>query len=203
MNDRTPRQEELLDLALELAREVGIGGLTVRSLAHRAGFTEAALYRHYPSKQALLLALMGRIEERFLPAIRDIALQPDRPARDRLSDVVARHLKTVLAIDGLPIFLLAEAAVSGDHALVDRIRATIGNYLALLERLLAEIPAEERGGRAPQELALVLFGVSAATAIRHRVLPSPELERGITGDLPAFLIDRLTHERGGSAPTDG
>ena len=55
---RTPRQEELLDLALALTREVGLAGLTVRKLAERAGFTEAALYRHFHNKQALLLAMV-------------------------------------------------------------------------------------------------------------------------------------------------
>lgn len=192
MTDRTPRQKELLDLALDLTREVGISGLTVRGLAQRAGFTEAALYRHFPSKQALLVALVGRIEERFLGRILEAAGPPERPARERLADVVARHVETVLAIDGLPILLLAEATTAENRVLRDRLRATLGNYLAVLEGLIAEIPTGERGDRPPQELALVLFGISAATAIRHRLLPSPELEKTVAEELPRFLVDRLT-----------
>jgi len=188
---RTARQEELLDIALDLSREVGIGGLTVRALATRAGFTEAALYRHFPSKQALLLSLMRRIEERFLPTFRRIAAAPERPARNRLIDVIEHHVATVLAIDGLPIFLLAEAAATGDDELQEQIRATMGRYLELLQGLVEELPPAERAGRTPRELALVLMGLSAATALHHRLFPDPAVERAATQVLPEYLVSRL------------
>ncbi len=188
---RTARQEELLDIALDLARDVGIGGLTVRALAAKAGFTEAALYRHYPSKKALLLALMRRIEGRFLPAFRKIAEARERPARERLIEIMERHVSTVLAIDGLPIFLLAEAAATGDQALQEQIRGTMGHYFALLEGLVAELPADDLDGRTPRELALVMVGLSAATALRHRLFPDAAVERAAAEELPRFLVERL------------
>jgi len=188
---RTARQEEILDIALNLTREVGIGGLTVRALAEKAGFTEAALYRHYPSKQALLLALMRRIEERFLPTFQQIASAPERPVRERLVDVIEHHVATVLAIDGLPIFLLAEAAATGDRELQEQIRGTMGHYLALLEGLVAELPEDDLGGRTPRELALVLMGLSAATALHHRLFPDEAVERAAAEALPAHLVERL------------
>jgi len=187
MTPRTPRQEELLDIALDLAREVGLGGLTVRRLAERAGFTEAALYRHFPSKGALLQALMGRIESRFLPAVRAIAATEDRPPAERLAEVVRFHVRMVLAIDGLPMLLLAEAAATGDAALQDRIRRTAGGYLEVLEGLLNRLPLAVT----PREASLVLLGLSAASAIRRRVLPDAELEERAIESLPQVLVDLL------------
>ena len=196
MTPRTPRQEELLDIALDLAREVGLGGLTVRRLAERAGFTEAALYRHFPSKAALLLALMGRIESRFLPQMRRIAEDQERPAEERLAEVVRFHVRTVLAIDGLPMLLLAEAAATGDAALQERIRSTVRGYTGLLEGLLARFPLAV----SPREASLVLLGLSAASAIRHRVLADPELEERATGTLPQVLVELLTDRTGAPEP---
>lgn len=190
MTARTPRQEELLDIALDLAREVGLGGLTVRRLAERAGFTEAALYRHFPSKGALLLALMGRIEGRFLPAVRRIAEDEERAPEERLAEVVRFHVRTVLAIDGLPILLLAEAAATGDEALQDRIKSTLRGYLRVLEGLLARLPLVVT----PREASLVLLGLSAASAIRHRLLADPELEERASETLPRVLVDLLIEE---------
>ena len=187
MTPRTPRQEELLDIALDLAREVGLGGLTVRRLAERAGFSEAALYRHFPSKGALLQALMGRIESRFLPAVRAIAATEDRPPAERLAEVVRFHVRMVLAIDGLPMLLLAEAAATGDAALQDRIRRTAGGYLEVLEGLLNRLPLAVT----PREASLVLLGLSAASAIRRRVLPDAELEERAIESLPQVLVDLL------------
>ncbi|WP_377267845.1 TetR/AcrR family transcriptional regulator C-terminal domain-containing protein [Peterkaempfera sp. SMS 1(5)a] len=52
------RRDEVLQAAIELLDEVGIEGLTMRVLAARIGVRASALYRHYPSKQALLDAMV-------------------------------------------------------------------------------------------------------------------------------------------------
>lgn len=179
-----------MDIALELAREVGLGGVTVRRLAERAGFTEAALYRHFPSKSALLQALMGRIESRFLPKIRRIFEDEARPPAERLVEVVRFHARTVLAIEGLPILLLGEAAATGDEALQERIRSGAGGYLRILEGLLDRLPLRVE----TREASLLLLGLSAAVAIRHRLFPDPDLEARAVETLPDVLVDLLITE---------
>ena len=47
----------LLDAALELVKEHGPSGITLREAARRAGVTHAAPYRHFADKEALLAAL--------------------------------------------------------------------------------------------------------------------------------------------------
>lgn len=58
----TPRQEEILLQAMKLLREGGLARLTTRKIAQRIGFTDGALFRHFPTKQALLLRLMDKLE---------------------------------------------------------------------------------------------------------------------------------------------
>lgn len=53
----------LLDAALELVKEHGPSGITLREAARRAGVTHAAPYRHFADKEALLAALA---EEGFM-----------------------------------------------------------------------------------------------------------------------------------------
>ena len=55
------RRDEVLEAAIELLDEVGLDGLTTRRLAARLGVQAGALYRHYPSKQALLDAMAGHL----------------------------------------------------------------------------------------------------------------------------------------------
>jgi AcrR family transcriptional regulator len=47
----------LIDAALELVREYGPAGITLREAARRAGVTHAAPYRHFADKEALLAAV--------------------------------------------------------------------------------------------------------------------------------------------------
>ncbi|WP_371785969.1 TetR/AcrR family transcriptional regulator C-terminal domain-containing protein [Streptosporangium subroseum] len=55
------RRDEVLRAAIELLDEVGLDGLTMRLLASRLGVRASALYRHYPSKQALLDAMVAHL----------------------------------------------------------------------------------------------------------------------------------------------
>ena len=50
---RPSRESEILDAALACFAERGYDGTRVRHIAQRAGVSEAALYRHHPSKEAV------------------------------------------------------------------------------------------------------------------------------------------------------
>lgn len=58
------RRDEVLRSALELLDEVGLDDLTVRRLAERRGVAPSALYRHFPSKAALVDAMVEAIAGR-------------------------------------------------------------------------------------------------------------------------------------------
>ena len=51
------RRDEVLLAALDLLDEVGLDGLSTRRLAAKVGIQAGSLYRHYPSKRALLDAM--------------------------------------------------------------------------------------------------------------------------------------------------
>jgi len=185
----SPRQEEIIDRTIELVRVGGLGGLTTRKIAERVGFTEAALFRHYPSKQALLLGLMDRLEQMLVAPIRAIADDAGVPAPERLERMIRHHTKVVRQHDSLPIMLLAEASASGDPALVDRMRTIFGQYLSLLEGVARE--GQARGELIddvePDCMALLLLGAPAALAIRHRLLPDTRAEDRFEESLIPFL----------------
>lgn len=52
------RQKEIIDAAGKILTQSGIGGLTTKNLAREMDFSEAAIYRHFPSKEAIILAML-------------------------------------------------------------------------------------------------------------------------------------------------
>lgn len=58
-------RQVLLEKAAESIRERGVGGLSLRDLARRAGVSHGAPARHFPDKAALLTALATDVLERF------------------------------------------------------------------------------------------------------------------------------------------
>ena len=56
-----PTRERILDVALDLFIEKGYDGTSLREIAEKLGFTKAALYYHFASKDDILMALHLRI----------------------------------------------------------------------------------------------------------------------------------------------
>jgi AcrR family transcriptional regulator len=55
-------RERILEVARELFTEQGYDGTSLREIADRLGFTKAALYYHFQSKEEILLALLEPAE---------------------------------------------------------------------------------------------------------------------------------------------
>jgi AcrR family transcriptional regulator len=54
-------RERILDVALDLFARKGYAGTSLREIAAELGFSKAALYYHFPSKQDILLGLHERM----------------------------------------------------------------------------------------------------------------------------------------------
>ncbi|HOY27621.1 MAG: TetR/AcrR family transcriptional regulator [Flavobacteriales bacterium] len=67
--DIKPRQLEIIEAAGQLVTEDGFAALTTKRLAERMHFTEAALYRHFKSKEEILVTMLhhlaSNIDERL------------------------------------------------------------------------------------------------------------------------------------------
>ena len=196
----SPRQSEILDRALDLVRESGLAALTTKKVAERVGFTEAAFYRHFPSKKALILGMMDRLEGMLVEPIRILAQDASKSPSERLESIVRHHTALVREHNSLPILLLAEASVSDDIELLGRMRSIFHAYLSVLEGLLREGQAGDDISEESRAdcLALLLLGAPAALAIRHRLLPDARAEDRFEEMLIPFLINSLKTAKGRS-----
>lgn len=59
------RQDQILDAAFELFATDGVRATTIAAVAERVGLSEAGLLHHFPSKDALLLAVLSRADTSF------------------------------------------------------------------------------------------------------------------------------------------
>ena len=55
-------KERILDIALELFARNGYPGTSMSDIAKQLGFTKAALYKHYTSKQEILDQIVERMD---------------------------------------------------------------------------------------------------------------------------------------------
>lgn len=124
------RRTEVLQAAIELLDEVGLDALTMRLLASRLGVRASALYRHYPSKQALLDAMVTHLVS---PAD-DVVPLSDAPWDELLRGVASGVREVMLAHrDGARL-------ISGFHQPGDEAVTTFERLITAL--IAAGVPAD-------------------------------------------------------------
>ena len=207
---RTPEgieaRQRLFDTAIELMGERGYAATTLRDVAAKAGVSPSLLYRYFPSKQSVVLALYdelsaryataatlmpkGRWRDRFLFALRTSldVLRPHRPTLSALVSVLigdADHglfssSSTFSRVRVQAVF--HEAVVGASDAPRAQIAAPLGRLLYLLHLavllwwLLDKSPAQ----RATKGLVALLEQAMPSAILALRFPPVVRLLR--TGD---------------------
>lgn len=156
---REEKTEAVLDSAMRLLAEDGLSGLTLAKLAAREGLVPAALYRYFPSKDALIAAMQRRTVKQLHARLAE-HLRELEPAVARL-DAKAQALARLLSLGGFYVevseaapeaFYLVQALLGDPRPLVsDEDAALTAPFLVALLADVGELfAAAERVGALPK-----------------------------------------------------
>jgi AcrR family transcriptional regulator len=107
-SDARDNRRRLLDAARAALAEHG-PSVSVNEIARAAGVGVGTLYRRYPTKADLIVALLGELEEELRAAIAERRTQAADPV-DEFRAVVEAHLVVLGRVGPLDALLRAEAA---------------------------------------------------------------------------------------------
>ncbi|MFE7370718.1 TetR/AcrR family transcriptional regulator [Streptomyces anulatus] len=166
---KSARREQLLDTAVAIVRAQGADGLTLVTLAERAGVSRPIAYDHFGTRPGLLLALHRRLDERHRAAITR-ALRDAAPGVGEVARVISAAY-FACATD-MPELNAVSAALKGSPEMEAIQHELTDGYAELMATALLPYSA-----LAPQALRLRCVGMlGAAEAI------AAELNRGRTTD---------------------
>lgn len=137
------RREQILQaLAHMLEAEPG-ARITTAALAREVGVSEAALYRHFPSKAKMFEGLIGFIEETLFSRVKMIT-QSDGSSQKQCEQILTLLLAFVEKNPGMSRILTGDA-LSGE---IERLRRQVSQLFDRLETELRRIlrEAEMREG---------------------------------------------------------
>jgi TetR/AcrR family transcriptional regulator len=152
------RKAEILEsLATMLEAQPG-ARITTAALAKEVGVSEAALYRHFPSKAKMLEGLIEFIEESLFSRISRIMTE-EPTAQTRCSRLLALLLTFAERNPGLARLLVGDALAGETDRLRGRIRQVFDRLETQLRLILREwavtrVPGPELGTAAAANLLL-------------------------------------------------
>ncbi|MBK8056043.1 MAG: TetR/AcrR family transcriptional regulator [Saprospiraceae bacterium] len=79
--DITSRQYEIIQASGKILVDKGVSGLTVKALATEMGFVESALYRHFKSKEDILILMIQYLQKNIKDRIEPIANGEENPVQ--------------------------------------------------------------------------------------------------------------------------
>ena len=150
---RPSREPEILEAALACFADFGYDATRVKHIAGRAGVSEAALYRHHASKEAVALALFATHMRRFSDALAAVAGDHDRPVAERIRALVRASLSLRAEDPDAHAFVLGHQG-----RFLSALPADFPYPIRIVERLLGEGQADGTVRDGPVRLlsALVL-----------------------------------------------
>lgn len=168
------RRAVTVEAVIELAAERDPGEITTAAIASHMKLTQGALFRHFPSKDAIWEAVMEWVAERLLARVDRAAAQAASPVA-ALQAIFLAHADFVAEHPGVPRMLFGE---------LQRAEATPAKRLArtLLERYGERIRARLEAGKAAGEVSAAL-DIDAAVTLFVGTLQGLIMQSVLAGDI--------------------
>lgn len=151
------RRAATVEAVVDLAAEQNPSDITTTAIAQRMGLTQGALFRHFPTKDAILQAVMSWVTERLLARVDKAAEGTTSPVA-ALEAVFMTHIDFVSEHPGVPRMLFGELHRPGETLPKRMVQTLIQHYGERLHRLLEAGKAQgELDAGLDVEAAAVLF----------------------------------------------
>lgn len=158
MNHVTSRQKEIVAAAMGIISERGLAGLTMKSIASRVGFSDAAVYRHFKSKSYVLSAMVESFASVSIQELGRISAGGSS-GLEQIKQFFFDRCRSFAANRALAAVMFAEDLFKSDPVIATRIHGVMDDHHRLL---LKSIRLDQRRGLLkplpPEHIFTIIMG---------------------------------------------
>lgn len=161
------RKTEIVAAMLRLADELGPDRLTTQAVATAVGLSQPAIFRHFPTKQDLWLAVAAHIADQMTAAWQTCLA--DHPApQQRVAALITVQLRQIAAHPAIPAILHSRELQTENAALRAQFLGLMTRFQTLLVAAMTQgrDKGEFRADLVPQDAAILLISLVQGLAIR-------------------------------------
>lgn len=161
------RKVQIVAEVLRIADEIGPDRLSTTDVARAIGISQPAIFRHFPTKSALWLAVAEDIGVRLQRDWAAAEAAADGP-RARLKALINAQLVAIAETPALPSILFSRELQVENHALRDVFRGLLAAFQGRLVAAISDLQAAGDLSREvnPEDIAILLTSLVQGVAIR-------------------------------------
>src|SRR5690554_2586125 len=143
MQQFTGRQIEIMEAATNRISKFGIQNLTIKTLAEDIGLSEPALYRHFKSKNEILLSLLEYFKTEMKNRIQSVSFKSNETEGDKLRAIFNSQLQTFTDKPAIVSVIFAESIFHFD----DSLSYKVSEIMEMMQEFVkANIDAGQKNG---------------------------------------------------------
>jgi AcrR family transcriptional regulator len=150
MKEMTGRQKEIVEAALALVTDHGLEALTIKNIASRVGFSDAAVYRHFKNKAQILEAIIDQFTAGSARLLAEIA-SCDCPSPDKIRLFFLDRCRVFSGDRVLATVMFAENLFQNDPALAAKLHHVLQGHRRLLLAIIRDGQRHRRIHALPAE----------------------------------------------------
>lgn len=186
------RKEQIIEVTRDLIFNRGFSNFTIRTVANEVGVSEAAIYKHFSSKEELLLALLDYLFAPWQKAMRKIA-EEKRTAVGRLKSVALTHIVFLTEKKLNPMLFFSEARNPESGKLLEVLQSNILFLSTLSASLFREGTS---AGEFPEKLKIdaataCFIGTIQSSVIKWTIFQTETDLKKVTSKNVTFFLNSI------------
>ncbi|HYX05677.1 MAG TPA: TetR/AcrR family transcriptional regulator [Bacteroidales bacterium] len=131
------RQEQIKKAVLDIIYTDGLKHLSTRNLASRIGMSEGAIFRHFATKQDIIMSILTDVQRDFIGSLRIIATASKDP-QERLNQFLCQTVKYLIKNKGITMLMFSEASHNNDITLKNSLLKIFNNQKQLVSKIILD-----------------------------------------------------------------
>ncbi len=190
------RRAATVDSVVALAATTNPSEITTAAIATRMGLSQGALFKHFATKDAILLAVMEWVASNLMTRV-DTAVRSAATPLLALEALFLAHVDFVARHPGVPRLVFGELQRTKRSAAGRMVQTLLGAYGERVEGILAEAKARGELDPATDTAAAAVLFIGTVQGLVMQSLLSGNLTRIRTDAPRVFAIYRRGIERAG------
>ena len=131
------RQEEIKKAVLEIIYRSGLKKLSTKNIAKEVGISEGSIFRHFGTKNDIIMSIMDDVINDFIEPLREISLLNEHPEK-RLYKHLCKTITYLKENKGITLVMFSEASYENDDEMKEKLIHIFQSQRQLVGKIVSD-----------------------------------------------------------------